>query len=164
MQRCLRNTLHVCKMSCKSWAILPPPHYCMRDKLHLNVICLCKSSFLGLSPSKGLFLFKLQLVTASELCLATNTLPETPSIQRVSPFDLLFIIKQLSRQTSYTHSKLLPHMPEKQWSRRERTCSVSDDFYWLQASPSPPSMSVGSHTKQAQKLQFPLWKYFMVLE
>lgn len=27
-------------------------------------------------------------------------------------------------------------MPEKQWSRRVATCSVSDDFYWLQASPS----------------------------
>lgn len=105
MQCCLRNTHHVCKMSCKSWAILPPPRYCMRDKLHLNGICLCKSSFLGLSPSEGLFLFfNLQLVIASELCLATNTLSETLSIQRVSPFDLLFIIKQLSRQTSYTHS------------------------------------------------------------
>lgn len=80
MQRCLRNTLHVCKMSRKSWAILPPPRYCIRDKLHLNMICLCKSSFLGLSPFKGLFLFfNLQLVIASKLYV----LPLTP-FQRLS--------------------------------------------------------------------------------
>lgn len=59
------------------------------------------------------------------------------AFREISPFDLLFIIKQLSRQTSYTHSQLVPHTPEKQWSRREGTHSVPDAFYWLQANTSP---------------------------
>lgn len=54
-------------------------------KLHLNVNCLCKSSFLGLSLSKGLFLLFLilqMLISSLSLRPAPNALPETLSIQR----------------------------------------------------------------------------------
>lgn len=108
------------------------------------MICLCKSSFLSLSPSEGLFCVGVCVfhATTSYTLSKLYVLPLMPSqrfwaSREISPFDLLFIIKQLSRQTSYTHSQLLSHMPEKQWSRREGTCSLPDVFYWLQAIPSP---------------------------
>lgn len=107
-------------------------------KLHLNVDCLHKSSFLSLLPSQGLFCFFflpfiwlllliLQLVVPSlSLPLATNALTETLSIQRnISLWSVIYY--QTIMQTDKLHPQSVgaSHARKAVVQKRRNTLSAS---------------------------------------